>query len=405
MTNIKWTDELISSCQAVLAKHSSEDIGLALTDISKVVGRPVSYDSISKAFSSRRIPSPHSFLRSDTQPAKLHPVQLLETKETVSRDKQHLAQVVLELRDARKRQSFLDEIEKHSAPPKILSREKKSGVRELTAVVLASDWHVEEVVEPESVSFLNEYNLKISERRVKKFFDGIIWNVEHHRASKKIVIRDLVLWLGGDLMTGYIHEELVETNELSPTETMLWLLPLLKDGIKTVLDVLKLETITIPCSYGNHGRVTEKSRISSGYANSFEWLMYNVLRDSFKPDNRVKFEITASSHQYVQVYNRMLHFHHGDSLRYNGGVGGLGVPLLKRVPNWDLVKKADVHNIGHFHTLLDYGNAVVNGSLIGFGAYAQSIGAKPEPPQQAMYYVDSTRGKCMTTAIWVGDQK
>lgn len=298
-----------------------------------------------------------------------------------------------------RRNRFIRAMERARNPPKVRAREKKSGMRELTAVALASDWHVEEPVDPASVAGRNEYNLYIADARVGKFFQSVIWNITHHRASKRLAIRDLVLWLGGDLMTGYIHPELVETAALSPTQTVRWLLPRLRNGIATLLG--KVDTVTIPCSFGNHGRTTDKPRISSGFANSYEWLMYQCLADEFRNEPRVRFEITPSAHQYVDVYGQVLHFHHGDDVKYMGGVGGLGIPLLKALPMWDLLKKADVHNIGHHHQFIDYGRAVVNGSLIGYGPYSQRIRAAFEPPQQAMYFVDSKRGKCMTTALWV----
>lgn len=332
------------------------------------------------------------------------PVRAREAREATLRDKQQIEGLVDQLREARARQKFLDDIVSFRAPPRILTREKTSGIRELAAVVLASDWHVEEPVDPVAVAGRNEYNLRIADLRVKRFFRSVIWNIEHHRASKRLAIRDLCLWLGGDLMTGYIHPELVESNLLSPTETIRWLLPRLRDGIATVLSELQLDHIEIPCSYGNHGRTTDKTRISTGYSNSYEWLMYHSLADEFRKEKRIHFEITNSPHQYVQVYNRVLHFHHGDDVRYMGGVGGIGIPLLKAVPMWDHVVRADVHNIGHHHSLLDFGCAVVNGSLIGYGPYSQRIRAKFELPQQAMYFVDSKRGKCMTTALWVDEQ-
>jgi hypothetical protein len=220
-----------------------------------------------------------------------------------------------------------------------------------------------------------------------------------------VAIRDLVLWLGGDLISGYIHEELVESNQLSPLETVRWLLPRIRDGIHTLLEELELERLIVPCSYGNHGRTTQKRRVSTGHANSYEWNAYHSLSWAFEGDKRVTFEITPSGHQYVDAYDRTLHFHHGDDVRYQGGVGGLSIPLLKAVPMWDLIRKADVHCIGHHHTLLDYGRAMVNGSLIGYGPYSQSIKAPYEDPQQLMFYVDSKRGKCWTTALWVGDRE
>ncbi len=108
-----------------------------------------------------------------------------------------------------------------------------------------------------------------------------------------------------------------------------------------------------------------------------------------------------SAHQYVQAYGFTLHFHHGDSLRYNGGIGGLTIPAMKRLPRWDGVRKSHYHNIGHFHTYSPaIGPLTVNGSLIGYNEYAQDIGAEYEAPAQAFYLVDSERGRTGMYPIW-----
>lgn len=397
-----WSKSLVREAQRILKRHTKDELESALAEVSKAAGLKVSQDSIRSAFKSKGLKSPLSYMK---QPEFVpDPVQAVEAKEEESREKKQVKQLVEELREARSRQSFLDLMKSAKAPPRIMPREKSSGKREMTCVVLASDWHVEEPVEAEAVAYRNEYNLRIAEQRIDRFFRGIIWNVEHQRASGRIAVNDLILWLGGDLITGYIHDELVESNELSPTETICWLIPKIRDGIYTLMKELDLARLEIPCSYGNHGRTTAKPRVSTGYANSFEWLMYHQLASEFRSEKRVHFEITNSPHQYVQVYDRTLHFHHGDSLRYQGGVGGLAIPLLKAVPQWDLVRKADVHNIGHFHQLSDFGRAVVNGSMIGYGPYSQHIRASFEVPQQALYYVDKIRGKCMMTPLWLDDE-
>lgn len=342
-------------------------------------------------------------LESPLAPAYNDPVEAADARQARVQEKKQVDRLVEQLREARSRQAFIDAAKKLGPTPKILAREKKSGLREMTAVAMASDWHVEEKVDPVAVSYRNEYNLDIADRRVKRFFHGIVWNIQHHRASKDIVIRDLVLALSGDLITGYIHEELLESNELSPTEAVRWLLPRLRAGIQYLLDVLELEHIEVVCSHGNHGRTTMKPRVATAAENSYENLMYHMLAEYFREEKRVHFEITNSPHQYVEVYDFTLHFHHGDSLRYLGGVGGLAIPLLKAVPAWDAVRYAHYHHVGHFHQLSDFGRAMVNGSLIGFGAYSQWIKASPEPPQQLFYLLDSKRGKCQSTAIWVGD--
>lgn len=389
-----WTKEALSKATRVLSGVSDRDA--ALSAVQSAVGKRVTWAGLDNACRRTHNRGAFSFL-------KEAPVAAQEAREEKAGDKATIKDLVDQLREAKERQKFLNEMAKIRATPKIVAREKDSGLREMTAVVLASDWHVEEPVVAEAVAYRNEYNLTIADQRVRRFFDGIIWNIEHHRASNKVVIRDLVLWLGGDLLTGYIHEELVESNSLSPTEAVRWLLPRLRNGIKTVLETLQLDHIEVPCSHGNHGRTTLKSRIATGAENSYENLMYHCLAEEFRDEPRVHFEITASPHQYVQAYKFTLHFHHGDSLRYMGGVGGLAIPLLKAVPQWDAVKRADYHHIGHFHQLSDFGRAMVNGSLIGFGAYSAWIKASPEPPQQLFYLIDKNRGKCMSTALWVGE--
>lgn len=364
----------------------------------RYAGAPIAeldFDNLTDTLESQREPA---------RPAPVpDPVADREKRDETVRLRSQLDDLVRRLREANARHAFIESAAVHREPPRILPRERVSGIREMTAVVLASDWHVEEPVDPVSIAFRNEYNLEIASQRIERFFREIIWNFEHHRASGRIAIRDLVLWLGGDLYSGFIHDELIESNELSPVEVVRWLLPRLRDGIATLLEHLALERLVVPCSHGNHGRTTKRPRVATGHANSFDWLLYHSLADEFRHDRRVEFFITASAHQYVQVYDATVHFHHGDEVKYQGGVGGLGIPLLKAVPMWDSVKPADLHCIGHWHQLKDYGRAIVNGSLIGFNAYAQSIRAQFELPRQAMFYLDTSGEKSMLTPLRVSE--
>lgn len=398
-----WSPGNLKKAAAVLGR--SQSIAGALPEIQRIVGNArVTEGTLKAAFAFRSMRTPRTYLAAAPEAAP-DPLAAREAKDLAERERRRQAALLDELAELRARVAFVDRVSAAAEPPRIVGRESDHRLREMTPVVLASDWHVEEVVDPAAVAGRNKYDLEIASDRVERFFRAVIWNVEHQRASGLISIRDLVLWLGGDLMTGYIHEELAESNQLSPTETILWLLPRLEGGIRALLDQLKLERLVVPCSFGNHGRTTPKPRVSTGYANSFEWLMYHALADRFRGDARARFEITPSAHQYVQVYDQTVHFHHGDEVRYQGGVGGIGIPLLKAVPQWDLVRRADVHCIGHWHMLRDLGRAVVNGSLIGFGPYSQKIRAEFEPPQQAMFYLDSRRGKTMLTHLWVAERE
>ncbi len=289
-----------------------------------------------------------------------------------------------------------------SPAPNIAPRERSSGLREGTPLILASDWHIGETVSLVGGCGRNYYDLAVAEYRAVRFFRALRWKIGHERHAFKI--RDLILAFSGDLITGYIHRELIEQNSISPTQEVNWLLGQLIAGIDYLLEDPELVTITFPCSYGNHGRTTEKRQVSSGGQNSFEWLLYACLERHYKGNRRVRFVIDLSAHQYVQAYEFNLHFHHGDEVKFGGGIGGISVPLLKRVHKWDNVRRSHIHHVGHFHQYSDFGRVLVNGSLIGYGPYAMSIGADFEEPRQIFYVLDSVRGKSDVTPLWVSDE-
>ena len=277
--------------------------------------------------------------------------------------------------------------------------------REATAVMLASDWHVEELCDPKTVNGMNQYNPAIARVRAGEFFRGLLWMIRNAREGQSeeygYTIKNLVLWLGGDMISGYIHDELMESNELSPTEASLLVQDLIASGIDFLLEHGELERIVIPCSYGNHGRTTVKRRHSTGAKNSYEWLMYHQLRRLYANEPRVEFVVADGAHLYMQVYDWTLRFHHGDDVRYQGGVGGLSIPLRKATDSWNIGQYADITCIGHWHQFFDCNYAVVNGSLIGYNAFALGIKARYEAPMQGFFLMDRDRGKRMVSPVMV----
>lgn len=267
---------------------------------------------------------------------------------------------------------------------------------EAVAVAMASDWHVEETVEGVSVNGLNEFNLDIADARIAKFFRGVIrlTQIERHGAD----ISTCLLWLGGDLMTGFIHEELAETNGLTPTQTILWLQDRLIGGIAAL--ALEFDQVLVATSYGNHGRTTKKPRHATGAANSYEWMLYKMLEGRTSHLANVQWQIGESYHNMVEVYGKTIRFHHGDGLKYQGGIGGLTIPVEKAIAAWNKSPiKADLDVFGHWHSQMQNPKFCANGSLIGYNAYAISIKAAYEPPQQTFFLFDRTRGRTMTTPI------
>ena len=284
----------------------------------------------------------------------------------------------------------------------IRPREHTSGMREATAVALASDWHIEETVEAEKVNGVNEYNLDIAHRRCERYFNGLIYLIRYHQDH--FSIRDLILWLGGDLITGYLREEDLESNEVSPVQAIATLHVWLAEGIRAVLQATDIEMMTVVCNSGNHGRLTKKTQPRTREANSIEWLLYSMLARELAGESRVKFVLPHGSQTYVDVYDWTIRFTHGDETKFGGGVGGIMIPIRKAIAKWQTVRHADLNVMGHYHQEHFLRDLVVNGSLVGYNEYALSIAAPYEDPRQGFFLMDKGRGITFPATVWVADR-
>lgn len=325
--------------------------------------------------------APDIFIPTNPDPPPVEPppidADLLDqfiAKKTDRSETKRIKALEQELADLRKIVSAYSHVSSAPLPP-IERYEFKSGLREATAVALLSDAHVEEIVLPGDTPTGNEYNPEIAEISLARFFAGYKWLLEFHRSAFKIT--SAVLWLGGDLMTGHIHEELVETTATAPIETILWLRPRIVAGIDALLDDPNLEILHIPCSYGNHGRNSVKSYRARGAAHSYEWLFYQWLVHHYEGNPRVRIHAPPAGHQYMKVYDFDLHFTHGDEVNYGGGVGGITIPLNKAVAQWDLSSRCSYYHFGHFHQYIDTGRILVNGCFTGDSRVITVNGPKP----------------------------
>lgn len=261
-------------------------------------------------------------------------------------------------------------------------------------VGLVSDWHIEERVESESVNGKNSYTLGIAKQRADQYFKGFarLSGI----MSKDIRVDTAVLALLGDFISGHIHDENLETSQLAPIHAMILARDWLVSGFEFLLKETPFHYI-VPCHSGNHARTTKKIRHATEAGHSLEYVMYHFLADYFKNEPRLTFKLPKGYHSYVQVYDKKLRFSHGHAIKYGGGVGGPTIAINKAIANWNTVEWADIDCFGHLHQRLDGENFVMNGSLIGYNAFALSIKAKYQKPSQTMFLMDKRRSK---TCVW-----
>lgn len=293
----------------------------------------------------------------------------------------------------------LEETEKHNQFAQAISREPRKKHISITqaksrlpatAVVVLTDWHAEENVDPQTINGLNEYNLQIAEKRISRTFQKAIYLLEASRVVAKI--DTMVLALLGDLITGHIHEELAEDNHLSPTEATLFVQDMLATGIDLILEKANINKLVIPCCYGNHGRTTKKPRCATGYKHSYEWLLYQQLSKYYQNNPKITFSISKGYHNYVETQGRIIRFHHGDGLRYQGGVGGISIPVNKSIAQWNKGYTSHLDVFGHWHQFLHTSRWISCPTLMGYNAWALNIKAEFEEPAQVYFVLDEEHG-------------
>lgn len=272
----------------------------------------------------------------------------------------------------------------------------EDGVR--YAVALFSDAHIEETVEPASVLGKNEYNVSIAETRIKNYFNNlaICINKDH--------VEELIFASLGDTISGYIHDELAQTNGLTPSEATIKAQSLIYGGLKFLCDNTKLNSIKFIGIVGNHSRTTKKIQHSNGYKLSFEWIMYQNIKNMCEITGLpIEFNIPESEMAVVDIPDgKRFVFVHGYQIKSggNGTVCGIYPALNRLAMKWDRTFNQDKIYLGHFHSCVSIPNAVVNGSIIGFNSFALSNGFAYEEPAQMYEVYDTERGLLLTRKIY-----
>jgi predicted MPP superfamily phosphohydrolase len=172
----------------------------------------------------------------------------------------------------------------------------KSKANEAVPIFIWFDWHVEELVDKRKTLGKNEFNLKIAEARAKRCAESTVKMLRHVRLSSHV--RSCLLVLGGDFITGDIHQELCETNLLGPAEACVFARELLATGLEAIRAEKYLQQIRVVCIVGNHGRTTKKMQFKNGAEKSFESIIYAELARQFA-DKRFEFTIARGGVEMV----------------------------------------------------------------------------------------------------------
>lgn len=296
--------------------------------------------------------------------------------------------------------------------PTVIEPTTSSKESESLSTMWFADWHVFETVKPAEVSGLNAHNPVVARMSVENATKAFCRITDINRAGTTINT-GMVSFLG-DLISGHLWPDQVENNSGSPLEEVLFATDLAIGSLNYILKHGGFDRLIVNAVDGNHSRITGKERRKNNRVkHSLEWLMFQYIKRYYddRGEKRITFNIGEGIHLYVPLAYGVDCRHpngvtwrltHGDEgLRYQGGVGGLAIPVGRTIKQWNEARHADLTAFGHWHTSLYLNSALAVGSTLGYSPLSIGYKTQYEAPMQAMLTIEKTRGVTAYQPVFV----
>ena len=284
-------------------------------------------------------------------------------------------------------------------PPEWTTRSGTSNSRGIPATIW-SDWHYGEVVRMPGI---NSFDKRIAAARVKKLVTKTVDLSHNHMGKASIKYPGCIVALGGDMLGGDIHEELMKSNDRTTQQSIEDLIDLISGGLEHM--ATSFGKLFVPCVVGNHGRSTKKMQMKERVFTSHEWNVYCGVARHFRKSRHVQFNIPETADCAFNIFGHRYLLTHGDSLGTKGGDGIIGAlgPIMRGTlkthrSEAQIGRDFDTLLIGHWHQYITLPGLIVNNSLKGYDEYAHlTLRAPFSRPSQALWFTHPEHG---LTAHW-----
>jgi predicted phosphodiesterase len=267
-------------------------------------------------------------------------------------------------------------------------------------VLMLSDVHMGEVVDINAMGGRNSYNVGIAQCRLERYFQVVIKLATEHWSGPDPDCIYLVL--GGDMVSGEIHDELAKTNSLLSLPAVRAVSQCIVAGLDLLARAFPKIPINVISVPGNHGRTTRKPESKQFAVNSYDTLVAWEVESWFTArgtNENVSFSAPQSGDALVNIHGWNILFTHGDRIGSRGGQGFIGPAAtatrgMKKVVE-DFLSEGQIVDwivMGHLHTPLQLEYGFVNPSLVGPSEYSRSGRMKSHGASQWMLTIHPTRG-------------
>lgn len=277
-----------------------------------------------------------------------------------------------------------------------IARTQGSGRGSATLIVHNSDRHLGEVIAPEEIHGWNGYDVATCQRRVRRFMNAAC---ELGRRWMADTVCDGVLYtMAGDEISGDIHDELIQTNEIGSLESVQVAAELHVSGLRQLAgEYGRVHVTAVP---GNHGRTTRKPTAKKYGALSYDVMIARLVARELRDDERFSFQIAAGPDVITPIYNRPVVTTHGDKIGTGGGKGFAGpvLPIIRGATQVRLQYASmagampELILMGHYHTSAAPPGILANGSVPGLSEFGFGLRGKVDVPRQWLAVMRSRWG-------------
>ncbi len=273
------------------------------------------------------------------------------------------------------------------------------------AILQLSDVHVGELVFPQYVNNVNEYNEQVCIRRLDTIFNVFL------AYCRKFSITSCHILLNGDLLSGGIHTELIRNMWLNEVEQLFFMQGYIIKKLEYISQFFN--KIDVDVIVGNHARVLSGKPYHKEKVNmNFEYVMgkniqnYFQLLESKKLNSKIFIDVPESAFKIVDINGTKFLETHGDILMGAGSGGFAGIPFYSIAQSsaklYGVLHQINVTEenqfdhilCGHLHTstkipLFNGGFCFVNGCVIGTNEFSLTKIKSVAKREQLMLIVDS----------------
>lgn len=305
-----------------------------------------------------------------------------------------------ELDELRARFEAQERIANKRFEPRVIHPESHKPGSPGHPMTIWSDWHWGETVRVDETAGRNAFDYSTACERVDRLVNNEIALLRDY-AGLNPEYDGITICLGGDLMSGGIHDELVETNWAPAVGQAFELHQVIAGALLRMADVFG--SVKVPCVVGNHGRNAKRPRAKLRIHENSEYWLYKALERQFAGDSRFEFTVAEQTDVDLIVYGHKFKLTHGDALGVKGGDGQIGAlgPIVRGAlktnrAEREIDRDCDTFIMGHWHSYQARGTlipAIVNGTLKGYDEYSRTFLRAPfNRASQALWLVSPKHG-------------